>query len=538
LTTDEAGHPVIIIAPPPTPNGDLHIGHIAGPYLAGDVYARYLRALGRQVVFTTGTDDSQTYVLASARRAGRTPEELAASSWLDIRRSLDLMGISVDGFAPFDDGYRATVRKFVDSLHTAGKFRERIVPIPYAERTGEFLMEGLVAGECPHCLSESRGGLCETCGLPIDFGELIDPRSTVDPAEPLTSRDTTVLVLPMEDYREQLTAYYTARQPYWRPHMRQLIEQALAHPLPDFPVTYPSSWGIPAEFPQVPGQVLNAWVEGMPASMYCTYHGAGREGEHDELWRAEGAAELVYFLGFDNAYFWGMNHLALLMAHEGRYIVPEMIVCNEFYELENEKFSTSKGHVLWTGDLLADVPRDLVRFYLALTCPEHQRTNFSLTGLRQVTSQRLAEPWNQLATALAKAAADAGGDQIVLPVSDAARAHAAALAVRFQACYELNSFSLHRAADLIATQVARLADHAARLSENRQSEGPGPLGDLFFETRVLLAGAAPVLIDLAAAVGTAGREITLSRLDATEISPFPLPVFEQTATGHRFGAQS
>ena len=533
MTTGEADRPVVIIAPPPTPNGDLHIGHIAGPYLAGDVYARYLRALERRVIFTTGTDDSQTYVLASARRAGRPPEDLAASSWLDIRRSLDLMGISVDGFAPFDDGYRDTVRKFVDSLHTAGKFRERTVPMPYAERTGEFFMEGLVAGECPHCLSESRGGLCETCGLPIDFGELIDPRSTVDPAEPLTSRDTTVLVLPMEDYRDQLTAYYAARQPYWRPHMRQLIEQALAHPLPDFPVTYPSSWGIPAEFPQAPGQVLNAWVEGMPASMYCTYHGAGRAGEHDELWRADRDAELVYFLGFDNAYFWGMNHLALLMAHEGRYVVPEMIVCNEFYELENEKFSTSRGHVLWTGDLLAQVPRDLVRFYLALTCPEHQRTNFSLTGLRQVTGQRLAEPWNQLATALAKASDDAGGDQVVLPVSAAARAHAAALAVRFQACYELNSFSLHRAADLIATQVARLADHAARLGED-----PGPLGDLFFETRVLLAGAAPVLIDLAEAAGTADAQVSLTRLDATEVSPFPLPVFEQPAASHRFGAQT
>lgn len=533
MTADGVGHPVIIIAPPPTPNGNLHIGHIAGPYLASDVYARYLRALGRRVIFTTGTDDSQTYVLASARRAGRTPEDLAAASWRDIRRSLELMGISVDGFAPFDDGYRATVREFVDALHAAGKFRARTVPIPYAERTGEFLVEGLVAGECPHCLSESRGGLCETCGLPIDFGELIDPHSTVDPAEPLTSRDATVLVLPMEDYRGQLAAYYAARQPYWRPHMRQLIEQALGHRLPDFPVTYPIGWGIPAAFPETPGQVLNAWVEGMPASMYCTYHGAGREGAHDELWRAAHEAELVYFLGFDNAYFWGMNHLALLMAHEGRYIVPEMIVCNEFYELENEKFSTSKGHVLWTGELLAEVPRDLIRFYLTLTCPEHQRSNFSLTGLRQVTSQRLVEPWNQLATALAKASADVGGDQVLLPVSDAARARAAALAARFRLCYELDSFSLHRAADLIATQVARLAGHAALLSEDRS-----PLGDLFFEVRVLLAGAAPVLIDLAAAAQAAdapGGQVSLSALDAAGVTAFPLPVFAQTATSHRFG---
>jgi methionyl-tRNA synthetase len=535
LTADRPGRPAIIIAPPPTPNGNLHIGHIAGPYLAADVYARYLRSCGRRVIFSTGTDDSQTYVLASARRAGRAPGELAATSWRDIRRSLELMGISADGFAPFDDGYRATVGEFVTPLHAAGKFRARTAPFPYAERTDEFLMEGLVAGECPHCLSESRGGLCETCGLPIDFGELIDPHSTVDPAEPLTTRDATVLVLPMEDYRDQLAAYYAARQPHWRPHMRQLIEQALAGPLPDFPVTYPTSWGIPAPFPETAGQVLNAWVEGMPASMYCTYHGAGQAGGHDELWLAGRDAELVYFLGFDNAYFWGMNHLALLMAHEGRYVVPEMIVCNEFYELENEKFSTSKGHVLWTQDLLAEVPRDQVRYYLALTCPEHQRTNFSLAGLRQVTAQRLVQPWNQLAAALAKAAADAGGDQVRLPVSDAARAHAAALAARFRACYELEAFSLHRAADLIGTQIARLAGHAARPNEQRP-----PLGDLFFEVRVLLAGAAPVLIDLAAAAQAAGASaapVSLSALDAAEVTAFALPVFEQPAASHRFGAQ-
>jgi len=533
LTSAGAGRPVVIIAPPPTPNGDLHIGHMSGPYLAGDVYARYQRALGRQVIFTTGTDDSQTYVLASARRAGRTPGELAAASARDICRSLELMGISVDGFAPFDDGYRAAVREFVEPLHAAGKFRARTVTIPYAERTGEFLVEGLVAGECPHCLSESRGGLCETCGLPIDFGELIGPRSTVDPDEPLTSRDATVLVLPMEDYRDRLTAYYAERQPYWRPHMRQLIEQALAHPLPDFPVTYPLGWGIPAEFPETPGQVLNAWVEGMPASMYCTYHGAGREGDRDELWRATRDAEVVYFLGFDNAYFWGMNHLALLMAHEGRYVVPEMIVCNEFYELENEKFSTSKGHVLWAGDLLTEVPRDLVRFYLALTCPEHQRTNFSLTGLHQVTGQRLVQPWNELAAALAKAVANAGGDQVVLPVTGAARAHAAALAARFRACYELTSFSLHRAADLIATQVIRLARHAAQLNGDH-----GELGDLFFETRVLLAGAAPVLIDVAEAAGTTSSPVTLTQLEATEVTPFTLPTLGQPTASHRSGTPS
>ncbi len=526
MTTPKATRPVVIIGPPPTPNGDLHLGHLAGPYLAGDIYARYLRAIGREVIYTTGTDDSQTYVLATARRRGLRPEELCVKSWHDIRRTLALMGISVDGFAPFDDGYRATVLDFVGALHAAGKFRLRTVRLPYAERTGEFLVEGLVCGECPNCLSESRGGLCETCGHPIDFDDLIEPRSTVDPDEVLTTHEAKILVLPMEAYRDQLAAYYAARERYWRPHIVQLAREVFARPLPDFPVTYPVGWGIPAPFPETKDQVINAWVEGMPASMYCTAYAAaqlGRPcGRTDELWRAERDIELVYFLGFDNAYFWGMNHLALLLAHEGRYVTPETIVCNEFYELENEKFSTSSGHAVWATDILTEVPRDLVRFYLALTSPEHQRTNFSRAALAKVTEHRLVLPWNRLATLLGKAVADFGGTDTALTVSDSARQRAGVMVQRFRACYEINGFSLPRAADVIVGQIDRLL----RRAEDPPMADSHAVGDLFLEVQGLIAGAAPILIDFAdAATDVAGLDhrLTADAFKVAQVRPFPLP---------------
>jgi methionyl-tRNA synthetase len=505
----------LIIGPPPTPNGDLHVGHIAGPYLAADVYARFLRAAGRPVLYATGTDDSQTYVVASARRRGITPEALCDASARDIQRSLLAMGISVDGFAPFDDGYRTAVLDFMRDLHAAGKFRTRTVRLPYSERQGEFLYEGLVCGECPVCLAESRGGLCETCGHPNNFDELIDPRSTVDPADTVTLREATILVLPLEEYRARLIAYYESRQ--WRPHIMQLVREVLARPLPDFPITYPGSWGIPAPFPETPGQVLNAWAEGMPASMYCIAHAHasdGRLGPADELWRAGHGLELVYFLGFDNAYFWGVTHLALLMAHEGRYVLPETIVCNEFYELDNDKFSTSRGHVVWTRDLVAEVPRDLVRFHLALTAPEHQRTNFSRAALEKVTQQRLVDPYNRLAEALG----DAVGDP--LPVSDAGRTRAGAMLDRFSACYELDGYSLNRAADLVVVQLDRLERRAA------QPGDPASRGDLYLEVAALIACAAPILIDLAVAAAAAGAPVDALSAEAfavSEITPFRLP---------------
>ncbi|KOV83044.1 MULTISPECIES: class I tRNA ligase family protein [Streptomyces] len=495
----------VVIGPPPTPNGDLHVGHIAGPYMAADVHARYLRATGQPVLYTTGTDDSQTYVVSSAAKLGTTPDALAAKSWREIRETLGLMGISVDGFAPFDDGYRAMVVDFLTRLHDAGRFRLRTVKLPYVEATGEFLMEGLVSGGCPVCLAVSRGGLCESCGHPNNFTELTDPRSTVDPTAEVTYRETEILVLPLEEYREQLTAYHRAKESTWRPHIVQLMRELLARPLPDFPITYPTGWGIPAPFPQTPGQVVNAWAEGMPASMYCTAVAQRAHGERpatdDELWLAGNGVRLVYFLGFDNAYFWGLTHLSLLLAHEGRYVVPDAIVSNEFYELENEKFSTSKGHVVWTRDLVREVPRDLVRFHLALTAPEHARTNFSRAALEKITGERLVGPWNRLGALLGKAVAELGLEGQELPVSPEANARRAAMAERFEAGYRLTGYSLSRTADLIPLHTERLLDRAEALSAGPaladRTASAAELGDLFAEVRTLIAAASPILIDLA-----------------------------------------
>jgi methionyl-tRNA synthetase len=495
----------LIIGPPPTPNGDLHLGHLAGPYLGADVHARYLRATGREVLYATGTDDSQTYVVASARKRGIAPEALCRDSTRAIQRSLAAMGVAVDGFAPFDEGYRAQVRDFLGALHAAGKLQPRTVRLPYCERTGEFLYEGLVCGQCPVCLLESRGGLCESCGHPNNFDELIDPRSVANPDDVVTHREATILVLPLEDYRERIEAYYASRGAGWRPHIAGLMREVRARPLPDFPITYPGRWGIPAPFEETRGQVFNAWAEGMPASIYCSAHAAGGR---DDLWNAEHGAELVYFLGFDNAYFWGVTHLALLMAHEGRYVLPQTIVSNEFYELEHEKFSTSRGHVVWASELVAEIPRDLVRFHLALTAPEHARTNFSRDALEAIASQRLVAPWNRLADRLRAP----GGAP--LPVSPAACERADRMVERFSACYELSGYSLSRAADLIVAHLERLAESA------------GEPGDLHLEAAALVACAAPILIDVAEAAANAGAPVgTLAAgaFDVAHVKPFALP---------------
>lgn len=526
----------IVIDTPPTSNGNLHVGHMAGPFLNADVHARYLRARGRDVVFSSGTDDSQTYVLASARRKGMAPEELCERSWFEIRDTLRRMGISLDGFAPYDDRYRAAVLDFVGRLYRAGRFERRTVRLPWSQRTGEFLVEGLVSGYCPVCLVESRGGLCESCGYPNGEDELIGPRSTVDPDDEITSRETEILVLPMEQYRERLVEFYDRRQHRMRPHTVSLVRELLASPLPDFPITYPIGWGIPAPFAETPDQRLNAWVEGIPAVMYCTAFAADEargpvEGRaDDELWRADHDAEVIYFIGFDNVWFWGLTHVALLMAHGDRYVLPDAIISNEFYELENDKLSTSLGNVLYTDDLLLEVPRDMIRFYLALTNPEHQRTNFSRAALDAVVAPRLVRPWDQLAEALNKLV-EPNGRREPLPVSDAARARAAAVQARFRICYELESYSLTRAADLIVQQVDRLLRTALALDPAADSTA-GAVADLFHELRALLGAASPILIDLAAASAAAGGFALRLDDDASAeptVTPFTVPTVAAAA---------
>jgi len=304
----------------------------------------------------------------------------------------------------------------------------------------------------------------------------------------------------------------------------------LSRPLADLPITYPLGWGMPAPFPETPGQVLNAWLELIPAGMFTSSYCAaqlGRQTRPGQLWRPEENRRIVHFLGFDNAYFFCLTHMALLMAHGEKYIRPEWIFTNEFYELESEKFSTSKRHVVSVQDLLREVPRDVGRLYLALTAPEYQRTTFSRAGLDKVTGARLVEPWNRLAGTLGKAVANAGSSDAPLPVSAAGRSRAAVMLDRFDLCYEMPGYSLNRSADTILVQVSRLARQAADLEGRGIDEAPQAWGDLFLEVKALLALAAPILIDLAAAarqVGGFDGVLTAGAFDVPEVTPFTPPL--------------
>jgi methionyl-tRNA synthetase len=258
-----------------------------------------------------------------------------------------------------------------------------------------------------------------------------------------------------------------------------------------------------------------------------------------ELWRTGENLRMVHFLGFDNAYFFCLPHIAMLMAHGEEYIRPESIINNEFYELESSKFSTSKGHVLTPEELLEQVPRDVARLYLALTAPEYQRSTFSRAGLDKMAEERLVGPWNQLAQTLAKAVANAGDDSTRLPVSPAARGRVVAMLERFALGYEMPTYNLNRSADTVLVQIDRLRWRAAALDGLGLDEQPEAWGDLFCEVKALLALASPILIDLAATAREAGvfdgspdaGVLVAGAFDVCDVAPFAPPLLTADPTG-------
>jgi len=504
----------VVISPAPTANGDLHLGHIAGPFLAADVHTRYARSQGREVLLGTGFQDTSTFVVTTAVRRGVTPEELVATSAAQIAASLAAVGIGVDGYTGDDDRFTKWVVDFVARLHSAGKLELRTMKFPYSPKSGQFLVDGFASGSCPECLADCCAGLCESCGQLVAAGDLLDVRSTLDSTDPVELREADVLVLPVEKYRAGLQAHFAAHASGMRPHMAQAMASMLARPLPDFPVTYPTSWGIEVPFPEVAGQRVNPNAEPMAWSMHATALAAGSAAgsSEDELWLAGAGSEVVYFLGFDNIYPFAIAGPAMLLALDGRYDLPARYLTNEFYELDHKKFSTSRGHVVWSRELAAEVPRDLIRFHLAATSPEHQRTSFSRDALTRVTSARLVEPWNRVADKVNRFVGLGP-----LPVSPRSRRAAARMASRFAESYELDGFSLNRAAETITEQLARL--------DARTVTG-ADAGGFCFEVDRLLRGAAPILVDLAERV--LGED---AGADAESFTPARLPRLREAEAG-------
>ncbi|MES2939161.1 MAG: class I tRNA ligase family protein [Pseudomonadota bacterium] len=482
-----------LVAPPPTPNGDLHVGHLSGPYLGVDVLARYLKLRGHEVVTALGVDLNQTYVVTTAERLGCVPRELADSSHAEIQDTLRAAGIGFDIVGMPDAPYQAYVRGWFERMHAAGVFQYRRREVPFDPKRERFLFESYASGWCPVCIASTKGNVCEACGHGNDARELIGLHpSGGQPGDPLTAREVGEYVFDIEAWREPLVRHLRGTIPEIRPALRRLLDEMLVKRLPAFPITFPSSWGIPAPFPGSAGLVLNVWAEMVPGHYHWLNQASRQAGGADMVSGPQAPTRYCQFLGFDNSFFYVVAHLALALAarqHGLDALLPEAFITNEFLQLENYKFSTSQGHLIWGRDLLKEEDRDDVRFYLSWVNPEYNQSNFTRDDFRRVSQAKLREPLGRFIDALSRSGV-AGA---------APEASGAALAVqaRFQSAYEPARPSLRIAAQTLTNSL----DLGLRLL----ARGASP-GQMRAFTQALAAGAAPIVPAVAGQLWDAAGE--------------------------------
>lgn len=440
---------VIVTLPPPTPNGGLHVGHLSGPFLSADVFARAARLQGAAVFTSCYSDVNQTYVRVTAARQGRDPHELAAFWTKDIVSTLESYAVDIDDYFPVDEDSQAYVRALFVGLYQRGILVKKPFPVYRSRTTGEHLDEAGVSGFCPSCLSRCKCGICESCSSINDPLTLLRPSVTLTGEQTLDIDKVELMVLELERFRENIEAVYR-NNPRFRTRFKWVVGDALARALPDFPVTTPGSWGFPIDHPDFAGQVINAWPEIMAQQIYGHQRALAR--------RPELGAQpaVVNFYGFDNAYFYAIVHAAMLSVIDDGKWLPFASINNEFYNLEHSKFSTSNNHVIWAGELLARHGADEIRFFAAWNNPGMEKANFREGDMAAVLETGLQGLWKTIATGYNRRLLEEGQAKGT-PSAQTLAAGAAAVA-RIYASYSVEHFHLRQAAEDVLHLLTYLAD--------------------------------------------------------------------------------
>ncbi|MFF1487485.1 class I tRNA ligase family protein [Streptomyces sp. NPDC058319] len=386
--------PVFVFSTPPTPNGDLHLGHLSGPYLGADAYVRFQRMNGTRAWHLTGSDDYQSYVLGAARDEGRDPAGTAAHHSAEIAETLRLMDIEPDQYTvtSTDPRYPDGLREYFSRLVASGQVAPTTGEGLFDADGGQYLYEVDVTGTCPHCAAGTGGNLCEECGEPNVVSDLKDPRSALSPAAP-RREPVTRLSLPLHEFADAVRAHHgQGRVPA---RLAELAHRLFTRPALDIPLTHPSTWGVTPAEDTTDGQVIWVW----PEMAYGFLHGIQALGERDgEDWRALDPKpdwKIVHFFGYDNSFYHSVLYPVLYRLAFPQWAPDIDYHVNEFYLLEGEKFSTSRRHAVWGKEILGPDSVDAVRYFLARTRPEGERTDFRRAVYDAVLRDTLIGTWQE-----------------------------------------------------------------------------------------------------------------------------------------------
>ena len=359
----------------PYANGPVHIGHLAGVYVPADVYVRYLRLKGEDVLFIGGSDEHGVPITIRARKEGVTPQDIVDRYHNLIKDSFAEFGISFDVYSRTTSAtHRQLASDFFRKLYDEGKFVEKVTEQFYDEETKTFLADRYIVGECPHCHAQAYGDQCEKCGRMLAPNELLNPKSALSGGK-LVLRPTSHWYLPLNDYQQWLGQWILSEHKEWRPTVYGQCKSWLDMDLQPRAVSRDLDWGIPVPVEGAEGKVLYVWFDAPIGYISNT-----KELLPDtwEKWWKDKETRLVHFIGKDNIVFHCIVFPSMLKAH-GDYILPDNVPSNEFLNLEDDKISTSRNWAVWLNEYLVDFPgkQDVLRYVLTANAPETKDNNFT-----------------------------------------------------------------------------------------------------------------------------------------------------------------
>ena len=369
-----------ITAALPYTNGPIHIGHLAGVYVPADIYARYLRAMGRDVAFICGSDEHGVAIAIKAKKENTTPQAIIDKYNAMIVASFADFGISFDNYSRTSASiHHETAQEFFKQLSEKDIFTAQESEQLYDPEAQQFLADRFVTGTCPRCQhSEAYGDQCEACGSDLSANELIAPKSTLSGATPET-RKTKHWYLPLDQYEGFISKWILeGHKNDWKPNVYGQVKSWVSNGLKPRAVTRDLDWGIPVPLDEANGKVLYVWFDAPIGYISSTKEWAAREQKDWEPYWKDSATQLVHFIGKDNIVFHCIIFPVMLEAHGG-YILPENVPANEFLNLEGEKISTSKNWAVWLHDYLEDFPQkqDVLRYVLTANAPETKDNDFT-----------------------------------------------------------------------------------------------------------------------------------------------------------------
>jgi methionyl-tRNA synthetase len=387
----------------PYSNGSLHIGQIVGPYLPADIFARYHRAAGNDVLMVSGSDQHGTPITVRAEQEGRTPGEVASQFHAEFLESWRGLGISWDLYTTTGtENHIRVVQDIFRALLEKGDIYQASMKLPYCTVEKRFLLDRYVEGTCPICGDpNARGDQCDNCGNVLDPIDLTDRRCKFDGSEP-ELRDSEHFFLRLSAYNHRVKEWLSTDKEHWRKNVINFALGVLEQGLHDRAITRDLEWGIPIPVEGYEGKRIYVWFENVIGYLSAAIEWAERAGQ-PERWRdfwQDPQAKSYYFMGKDNIWFHTLSWPAQLMgyseAKDDHYNLPYDVPANQYLTIRGSKASTSRRMAVWVPDYLSRYDPDPLRYYLSATMPETSDSDFTWADFIRRNNDELVATWGNL----------------------------------------------------------------------------------------------------------------------------------------------